>query len=131
VRAASCTLGTCAECLAAGYDTSGVYALTHGDGVTRDAWCDMEEDGGGWMLMYSYNHVGGENDPLVGGSLPSSITSGYSHMHLEDLGYADFSRIESVRPAPLPIWKRLAPPPVGGACNLKRSLSSLSVLRES
>ena len=61
--------------------------------------------------MYSYNHVGGENDPLVEGPLPSSITSGYSHIHLEDLGYADFSRIESVRPAPLLIWKWLAPPP--------------------
>jgi len=47
----------------------------------------------------------------VEGSLPSSNTSGYSHIHLEDLGYADFSRIESVRPAPLPIWNRLAPPP--------------------
>ena len=34
------------------------------------------------MLVWSYYHIGGQNNPLVQGSIPTSPTSGYSHVLL-------------------------------------------------
>jgi len=52
------------------------------------------------MLFFSYNHIGGENNVLVEGTLPTSPTStgpdGYSHVNLEDFGYAP-TDIDQVR----------------------------------
>lgn len=42
----------------------------------------MSTDGGGWMLTYAYNHVGGENNALVEGTFPTDPETGYSHAHL-------------------------------------------------
>ena len=34
------------------------------------------------MLVWSYYHIGGQNNPLVQGTIPTSPTSGYSHVLL-------------------------------------------------
>ena len=64
---------------------------------------DMQTDGGGWMLLYSYNRYNsaGVNIALVPDHLPSDTEEGYSHMDLEGLGFGGrqeaLSSIESVR----------------------------------
>jgi hypothetical protein len=37
------------------------------------------------MLLYAYNHIGGENIPLVQGTVPISPTTGYSHANLNQI----------------------------------------------
>jgi hypothetical protein len=48
----------------------------------------MSVGGGGWMLLYAYNHVGMQNLALNDTVLPLSPMEGYSHWHLTSLtGY--------------------------------------------
>eukprot|EP00241_Pyramimonas_parkeae_P014905 CAMPEP_0114319486 /NCGR_PEP_ID=MMETSP0059-20121206/25269_1 /TAXON_ID=36894 /ORGANISM="Pyramimonas parkeae, Strain CCMP726" /LENGTH=1029 /DNA_ID=CAMNT_0001446501 /DNA_START=179 /DNA_END=3265 /DNA_ORIENTATION=+ len=64
----------------------------------RQVYCDMEEDGGGWMLLYSYNRVVSTNRALDGTELPTSPTTGYSHWHVGPaLGYTSPDDLSDVR----------------------------------
>jgi len=85
----------------AGFTTDGIYALTNPSTSSDfNAYCDQTSEGGGWMLFLSYNHIGGENNALLPGTLPSSPTStgsdGYSHINLADVGYVE-DDIDQVR----------------------------------
>jgi len=93
---------TCSEFYYLGHTTSGVYTISpkNGSGLPdRRVYCDMEEDGGGWMLLYSYNrNVSSPYMPLNGTALPTSPTTGYSHWHLRDsLGYTNAETVLDVR----------------------------------
>jgi len=96
--------GIFSSCLAAfesGCTKSRVYTLLNPTtSATFSAYCDQENEGGGWMLFFSYNHIGGQNNALVLGTLPTSPTStgpaGYSHINLQDLGYTT-AHIDQVR----------------------------------
>jgi len=59
----------------------------------------MSTDGGGWMLTWAYNHVGGENTALVEGTFPTSPETGYSHVNLggPTISGFDQSSIEETR----------------------------------
>ena len=41
---------------------------------------NLVTDSDGWILLLAYNHLAGENDPLVIGTAPSSPSDGYSHV---------------------------------------------------
>jgi hypothetical protein len=65
---------------------TGVYILvTPSNGPSYQVYCDMDTAGGPWMLLYAYNHIGGENIPLVQGTVPISPTTGYSHVNLNQI----------------------------------------------
>ena len=65
---------------------SGAYTLvTPYNGPSYQVYCDMDTAGGPWMLLYAYNHIGGENVPLVQGTVPISPTTGYSHVNLNQI----------------------------------------------
>jgi hypothetical protein len=80
---------------------SGVYNLQpSNNGPTYQVYCDIVTPGGPWMLLYSYNHIGGENKPLVDYTVPISPTEGYSHAHLDifkDEYWNGFLRAKKVR----------------------------------
>lgn len=69
---------SCAEWRAAGYTTDGVYAVDiDGTGAIApmNVQCDMTEDGGGWMLVLNYLHLGGTNPALSARTTFPIITS--------------------------------------------------------
>jgi len=92
---------TCSEFYYLGHTTSGVYTISpkNGSGLPdRRVYCDMEEDGGGWMLLYSYNRNFTSSTPLNDTTLPTSPTIGYSHWHLGPaLGYTSADDVTDVR----------------------------------
>eukprot|EP01041_Mallomonas_annulata_P005096 gene5096-10194_t len=56
-------------------------------GPTYDVYCDLTTPGGPWMLIWSYLHIGGDDNALVEGIIPTSPSSGYSHVmmtHFKD-----------------------------------------------
>ena len=59
--------------------------MTPYNGPSYQVYCDMDTAGGPWMLLYAYNHIGGENVPLVQGTVPISPTTGYSHVNLNQI----------------------------------------------
>jgi hypothetical protein len=87
---------SCAEALAAGNAESGLTILCPSYlQQCFTVYCDQETDDGNWALFFAYKHIGNDNDPLVEGTLPSDPLTGYSHMNIQDLGYAvdDISKI--------------------------------------
>ena len=95
-----------ASCLGwrdAGHTTDGLYTIYPGvlessdETSNYEVYCDQNTDGGGWMLTWAYAHTGGENDPLVGGTIPTDPTGGYSHFNLNDFSGFTQSSIEGVR----------------------------------
>jgi len=56
----------------------------------------LYQDSDGWMLLLAYNHIGGENNALNPGTVPTSPTTSYSHVWLNDLSLTS-SDVDSVR----------------------------------
>jgi von Willebrand factor type D domain/Fibrinogen beta and gamma chains, C-terminal globular domain len=98
-RASKSCYFSCADALATTCDaTPGLYTICpHTNAVPQTVYCDQLTDGGGWMLLYSYKHVAGENKPTNGSTIPLDPDNGYSHFHLNQLSGYDESVIESVR----------------------------------
>jgi len=67
--------------------SDGLYWLSSSDGSTYEGHCDMTTDGGGWLLLLSYNHDAGTNPLLDGGRLPLSTDAGFSHTGTDAIGY--------------------------------------------
>jgi hypothetical protein len=62
---------------------AGVYNIRpqyYNIGPVYKVYCDPITAGGPWMLTYAYNHIGGQNNALVSGTIPISPTAGYSHV---------------------------------------------------
>jgi hypothetical protein len=70
-----------------GINVSGTYNVwpLGPTGSSYTVYCDMTTDGGGWMLSWAYNHIGGDSVSLVSGRIPTSPTSSYSHVNVEDI----------------------------------------------
>lgn len=84
---------SCADVLAATPEAdSGVYLVQFPWGA-ENVYCDMDTDGGGWTLILSYVHEGGENDELVPGKLPTDPYRGYGHGDLEHMAALPFSEV--------------------------------------
>jgi len=56
----------------------------------------LYQDSDGWILLLAYEHKAGENNALSPGTVPTSPTSSYSHVWLEDLSLTS-SDVDSVR----------------------------------
>jgi von Willebrand factor type D domain len=98
-RLAKACYFSCANALASTCDaTSGLYKICANEGgPSTTVYCDQATDGGGWMLLYSYKHLSGENKPVNGSKVPLDPANGYSHFHLNQLPGFAASAVESVR----------------------------------
>jgi hypothetical protein len=86
----SCPAESCQEILDHDLSaTDGVYWINIHGGPTFEAYCDMSTDGGGWLLILSYNHEGGTNPPLNASTLPISVDAGFSHTGTDAIEYPD------------------------------------------
>ena len=66
-------------------------------GTSYQVYCDLSTDGGGWMLTYAYSHIGGQNNALVEGTIPTDPNNGYSHVNVDHFsGWAE-ADVEDVR----------------------------------
>jgi archaellum component FlaC len=91
---------SCKQAYSSGLTTSGVYQLCPNglSSAAFSAYCDQTTDGGGWMLFFAYNHVGGENKPLqLNTTPPISPTNGYSHINLNSVGYNSTTTLQDLR----------------------------------
>ena len=70
---------SCNSYASMGVTTSGVYSISPVPGAVYDVYCDLETDGGGWMLTYAYNHVAEAVVPVVPNTIPTDPATGYSH----------------------------------------------------
>jgi hypothetical protein len=79
---------SCADALETTCDSSaGLYSIcpSYGENESFTAFCDQETSGGGWMLLYSYNHDAGDNAELVPGVIPQNPEDDYSHFFVNNI----------------------------------------------
>lgn len=93
---------SCADALQTTCDSwAGLYSICPSgrDNETFTVYCDQNTNGGGWMLLYSYNHSAGENATLAPGVIPQTPEDAYSHISVNNIpGYKAFA---STAPHPL------------------------------
>jgi hypothetical protein len=89
---------SCNTLASEGVTESGVYTVypTGPLGTSYNVYCDLVTDGGGWMLTWAYNHVGGQNVALVAGTIPTNPKTGYSHVNVQNL-YSSTDEISETR----------------------------------
>jgi hypothetical protein len=89
---------SCSALSSEGITESGTYTIwpTGPTGSNYTVYCDMTTDGGGWMLTWAYNHIGGQTVPLVPGTIPTDPKMGYSHVDVDSM-YSATSEISEVR----------------------------------
>ncbi|XP_062514145.1 uncharacterized protein LOC134189784 isoform X1 [Corticium candelabrum] len=76
---------SCKDIKQQGVKGNGIYWIQPpGSNFSFQAYCDMQTDGGGWMLLYAYKHRKGTKYDLVT-ALPTS-PDGYSHQLLNNMG---------------------------------------------
>ncbi|XP_062514849.1 angiopoietin-2-like [Corticium candelabrum] len=76
---------SCKDIQQQGVEENGIYWIQPpGSNFPFQAYCDMQTDGGGWMLLYAYKHRKGTKYDLVT-ALPTS-PDGYSHQLLNNMG---------------------------------------------
>jgi len=75
------TLGYPRTCYEA--KTTGILTIQPSNGgPIYKVYCDIDTANGGWMLLWSYAHIAGFNNPLQEGTIPTSPTKGYSNVLL-------------------------------------------------
>ena len=65
---------------------NGIYWLEMPSKGIITAYCDMENEGGGWTLFYNYNHLPGQDVSLDASKMPSSLNDN-SHINLGEAGF--------------------------------------------
>jgi hypothetical protein len=88
------------SCADVPYNVNGIYKMNPNviNSVIFDGYCDMETDGGGWLLTLAYNHDASDDTPVMNyGIAPTSPFTGYSHINTRDVGIFSSPEIDEVR----------------------------------
>lgn len=67
---------------------SGEYWVELGSKGKTKVFCDMETDGGGWMLFFNYLHYPGQELTIDSSRLPSNLKDN-NHINLKEIGFKE------------------------------------------